>query len=55
MTVSNVTLEGEFDKVIAAFDLSDEQVKTLWFNAVNAAFLDEKGKALLKKKLEERL
>jgi adenosine deaminase len=28
MTVSNVTLEGEFDKVIAAFDLSDEQVKT---------------------------
>jgi adenosine deaminase len=55
MTVSNVTLEGEFDKVIAAFDLSDEQVKTLWFNAVNAAYLDEKGKALLKKKLEERL
>jgi adenosine deaminase len=49
MTVSNVTLEGEFDKVIAAFDLSDEQVKTLWFNAVNAAYLRRKRQSLTKK------
>lgn len=55
MTVSNVTLEGEFDKVMAAFDLSDEEVKTLWLNAINAAYLDPKGKALLQKKLEQRL
>jgi hypothetical protein len=40
------TLEGEFDKVIAAFDLSDEQVKTFGSTRSNAAYLDEKGKAL---------
>lgn len=55
MTVSNVDLEGEYDKVAAAFDLSDEQIKQLWYNAIEAAYLDPKGKAILRKKLEERL
>jgi len=55
MTVSNVTLEGEYDKVIRTFNLSDDEVKTLWFNAVDAAFLDEKGKNELRKRLGEIL
>lgn len=55
MTVSNVTLEGEYEKVIETFKLTDEEVETLWSNAIDAAFLDDKGKDELRKKLKERL
>ncbi len=53
MTVSNINLEKEFGKLIAAFDLTDEEIKVFARNSVNACFADEKTKKELLKKIDE--
>ena len=53
MTVSGVTLESEFRKLIAAFDLTDEEIKNIARNSVAACFADEETKAELLKKIDE--
>ncbi len=52
MTVSNVTLDSEFKKLIAAFDLTDEEIKGFAKNSVNACFADEETKKILLEKIE---
>ncbi|MBQ4547203.1 MAG: adenosine deaminase, partial [Oscillospiraceae bacterium] len=52
MTVSNVTLDSEFKKLIAAFDLTDEEIKGFAKNSVNACFADEETKKVLLEKIE---
>ena len=53
MTVSNISLAKEYGKLIAAFDLTDEEIKGFARNAVFAAFADEKTKAELLEKIEK--
>lgn len=53
MTVSNVTLESEFEKLIAAFDLTDEEVRDIARNSVNACFAAAEIKAALLEKIEK--
>lgn len=53
MTVSNVTLGSEFKKLIAAFDLTDDEVKDIARNSVNACFADEETKKELLDKIEK--
>ncbi|MBQ7874879.1 MAG: adenosine deaminase [Oscillospiraceae bacterium] len=53
MTVSNVTLGSEFEKLIAAFDLTDEEVKDIARNSVNACFATAEIKAALLEKIEK--
>ena len=52
MTVSNVTLDSEFKKLIAAFDLTDEEIKNIARNSVGACFADEETKKILLEKIE---
>ena len=53
MTVSNISLAKEFGKLIAAFDLTDEEIKGFARNSVNACFADEETKKVLLKKIDE--
>ena len=53
MTVSNINLAKEFGKLIAAFDLTDEEIKGFARNSVNACFADEETKKVLLKKIDE--
>lgn len=53
MTVSNVTLKSEFEKLIAAFSLTDDEIKDIARNSVNACFADEETKAELLEKIAE--
>ena len=53
MTVSNVTLGSEIKKLIAAFDLTDDEVKDIARNSVNACFADEETKKELLEKIEK--
>ena len=52
MTVSAVTLKDEFKSIKKAFNLTDNDVKKLMMNAVNAAFLSDSEKETMKKKAE---
>lgn len=52
MTVSNITLAKEFGKLIAAFNLTDEEIKGFAKNSVNACFASEETKKELLKKIE---
>lgn len=53
MTVSNISLAKEYGKLIAAFGLTDEEIKGFAKNAVYACFADEKTKAELLEKIEK--
>ncbi len=53
MTVSNVTLGSEFEKLIAAFDLTDDEIKNIARNSVNACFASEETKKELLEKIEK--
>ena len=53
MTVSNITLAKEFGKLIAAFDLTDEEIKGFARNSVNACFASEETKKELLEKIEK--
>jgi len=53
MTVSNVTLGSEFRKLIAAFDLTDEEIKNIARNSVRASFASEETKIILLEKIEK--
>ena len=53
MTVSNINLAKEFGKLIAAFNLTDEEIKGFARNSVNACFADEETKKVLLKKIDE--
>ena len=52
MTVSNITLAKEFGKLIAAFNLTDEEIKGFAKNSVNACFASEETKKVLLEKIE---
>ncbi|MBQ3500503.1 MAG: adenosine deaminase [Oscillospiraceae bacterium] len=53
MTVSNVTLGSEFRKLIAAFDLTDEEIKDIARNSVRASFASEETQKILLEKIEK--
>lgn len=53
MTVSNVNLGSEFNKLIAAFGLTDDEIKDIARNSVNACFADEETKKELLEKIEK--
>lgn len=53
MTVSNVTLGSEFRKLIAAFDLTDDEIKNIARNSVRASFASEETKKILLEKIEK--
>ena len=53
MTVSNINLAKEFGKLIAAFDLTDEEIKGFARNSVNACFASAETKKVLLKKIDE--
>ena len=52
MTVSNINLAKEFGKLIAAFDLTDEEIKGFARNSVAACFANEETKKVLLEKIE---
>ena len=52
MTVSNINLAKEFGKLIAAFDLTDEEIKGFARNSVAACFADEETKKVLLEKID---
>lgn len=54
MTVSGVTLQSEFQKVIDTFNLSEVQLKKLVYNASDASFADAQTKATIRKELDLR-
>ena len=53
MTVSNITLEKEFGKLIAAFNLTDDEIKGFARNSVAACFASEEKKKELLEKIEK--
>ena len=54
MPVSGVTLQSEFQRMIATFSLTKDQVERLTQNAVDASFADEETKIWMKKQLVNR-
>jgi len=53
LTVSATSLRKEWDMVITAFDLTEDEVKGILLNSVEAAFADEETKAMLREKIEK--
>lgn len=53
LTVSATSLRKEWDMVITAFDLTEDEVKGILLNSVEAAFTDEETKAMLREKIEK--
>ena len=51
MTVSDVSAISEMAQMVKTFSLSKEEVKQLYLNAINHAFVDEKTKNTLKNEL----
>jgi len=51
-TVSATSLKDEFKNIIAAFSLTDEEVKKLMLNSADAAFTTNENKEMLKSKIE---
>lgn len=54
MTVSNITLSEECEKVQKTFGLSEETMKELIFNSVEASFLDNDQKDFLREEVEKK-
>lgn len=54
MTVSNITLQEECEKVQKTFGLSDETMKELFLNSVEGSFLENDQKDFLKEELEKK-
>ena len=54
MTVSGTTLQSEFRKMIDTFALTDEELKQLAKNSVNASFADQDTKKLILDELKTR-
>lgn len=54
MTVSNITLQEECEKVQKTFGLSDETMKELFLNSVEASSLDNDQKDFLRDELEKK-
>ena len=54
MTISNITLEKEYKKLINTFKLSEDEVKTLIKNSIKASFLEEDQKDYLLEILEKK-
>ena len=48
-TVSNITLTEEYNKLINTFNFSLDDIKKMNINAINASFIDNSQKELLKK------
>lgn len=55
ITVSNVTLRGEWNRLIAEFSLNRDQIRTLQENAVDASFASEKTKQWLRGQVADLL
>ena len=53
MTVSGTNLDNEMRKLIAAFDLTDDEIKGFARNSVAACFASEETKAALLEKIEK--
>lgn len=53
MTVSGVTLRSEFEKVISAFSLTDDQLRALIQNAADASFASRETKQWLRGAIEK--
>lgn len=51
MTVSGATLRSELEKVISAFSLSEDQIRTLQMNAAEASFASPEIKQWLKREI----
>ncbi len=54
MTVSGVTLQSEWEKIIDAFALTEQECRRLVQNAADASFADAETKAWLHRAIEER-
>lgn len=52
-SIEGTDIKTEWEKVIAAFHLTTDEVRTLMLNAVNACFCDEDLRQQLKKEMEE--
>lgn len=55
MTVSNTNVVEEFKAMVETFDLSQEDVNSLLLNSIDAAFINEERKDMLRKLLSERI
>ena len=55
MTVSNVTEISEMKQMKKTFNLSKEEVYSLYLTAINHAFINQEVKDKLKRKLDERI
>ena len=55
MTVSNTNVVEEFKAMVETFNLSQEDVNSLLLNSIDAAFVNEERKDLLRKLLSERI
>ena len=53
LTVSATSLRKEWDMIISAFDLTEDEVKGILLNSVEAAWTDEETKAMLREKIEK--
>ncbi len=53
MTVSNITLKEEYEKIAKTFHFSDEIMKKLCINTIESAFLDGDQKDFLKEQFEK--
>lgn len=53
MTVSGTNLDNEMKKLIAAFNLTDDEIKDIARNSVRACFASEETKAALLEKIEK--
>lgn len=53
ITVSNVTLQGEWEKVVKEFSLKPDQIRTLRENAVEASFASEEIKQWLRSRIAQ--
>ncbi len=55
MTISNITLKKEFEKLQKTFQFPYEIIEKLYMNAVDMAFLDEENKKILRSKIKKSL
>ena len=55
MTVSDTTLQNEYNILKQEFDFSDEDIKRVIYNSVNVAFITEEEKEELRKLLNQKL
>lgn len=55
MVVSGTNVQAEYQKMIDTFDLTDDQLKTLVENAIDASYADAETKSWLRSELEKRI